>query len=185
MKKNILLFIAVFSIMSFSTIQSFAWTTPVMVSPASGSSVWAGLTVDWNAVSGSLAYQLQVDTTSAFNSPVRLNVNKAYINSNSGNSDTEQFLDNLYFGKKYYWRVRAYVTGDTSAWSATWNFTTRDYVTLSSPASGSSGWAGVTFDWLPHAGVDYYDFEADTTSAFNSPAKKIATNTYINSTDGN
>ncbi|PKP01145.1 MAG: hypothetical protein CVU11_16125 [Bacteroidetes bacterium HGW-Bacteroidetes-6] len=172
-------------IMLATTTQSYAWTTPTMSSPLNGSTLYAGVTLDWNAVASSAGYQLQVDTAAGFNSPVKYSVFKTYINSSSGNSDTQQFLDDLFFGKTYYWRVRAYNTGDTSAWTSAWTFITRDYVTLATPTTGSSVYAGYTMDWYPHTGVDYYDFEADTSALFNSPAKKSATKTYINSSDGN
>jgi hypothetical protein len=40
----------------------------------------------------------------------------------------------LFFGKNYYWRVRARNLVDTTSWSTQWTFNTNDYVTLSSPA---------------------------------------------------
>ncbi|HDQ16479.1 MAG TPA: hypothetical protein ENN45_05425, partial [Bacteroidetes bacterium] len=98
----------------------FAWNTPVHTSPSNASTSWTGITLDWDAVSGSEKYQLQVDTSSSFNSAVLYNVHKDYINSSSSNDDTKEYLDNLFFGETYYWRVRAYITGDTSAWSTPW-----------------------------------------------------------------
>jgi hypothetical protein len=160
------------------------WTAPTLSSPADQTNAWAAVTLDWNAVSGSQYYQLQVDTSSGFNSPVFFTVTKAYINTNSSNTDTEQYLDNLFFGKKYYWRVRAFITGDSSTWTQR-SFTTRNYVTMSSPATGSNYWAGITLNWLPHAGVDFYDIQLDTSIQFNSPVLRSVSKTYINSTDGN
>ena len=69
--------------------------------------------LDWGAVSASEAYQVQVDTSSAFNSPLLYSATKAYINSNGMNADTQEPITNLRFGTTYRWRVRAYVTGDT------------------------------------------------------------------------
>lgn len=166
-------------------VKSFGWITPTLSSPANTASVWTGITLDWNAVSGSEQYQLQADTSANFNSTVLFTVTNNYINANSSNADTEYYLENLFFGKTYYWRVRAYITGDTSLWSAVRTFNTLDYVTLSSPATGSNTWTGLTVDWAAHTGVDFYDLEVDTSNAFNSPVLVTVANTYINSNGSN
>ncbi len=162
-----------------------AWQVPTLSSPSSGSNVWTGVTLDWNSVPNSQFYQLQVDTTLFFVSPNVLTVSKVYINSNSSNSDTQHYLEDLYFGKTYYWRVRAYVTNDTSSWSAPRTFITNNYVTLSSPSSGSNTWTGLTLDWDSHTGVDFYDIQVDTNLFFNSGYLKSSTKIYINSSSGN
>ena len=166
------------------SINLWAWNNPTISTPTSGSSTWTGVTLDWNAVSSSQYYQLQVDTSALFNSPVFYSVSKSYINSSSANTDTEHYLENLLFGKTYYWRVRAFVTNDTSAWTAS-SFVTRDYVTQASPTDGSTAWTGLTLDWYAHTGVDYYDLVADTSANFNSPALKSVTNAYTNSNSSN
>ena len=164
---------------------SFGWNTPVMNSPSNGSTTWSGVTLDWYAVSGSQKYQMQLDTTPNFNSPVLRIVTENYVNSSSSNWDTDEYCDNLFFGVNYFWRVRAWIPGDTSLWSATWNFTTRDYVNLDGPSNGSTTWAGVTLDWFSHHGVDFYDLEADTSLLFDSPAKKAFSKSYVNSNSSN
>jgi hypothetical protein len=163
----------------------FAWNTPVHSSPSNTSSSWTGITLDWFAVSGSEKYQLQVDTSSSFNSPVLYDVHKDYINSNSSNNDTKQLIEDLFFGTTYFWRVRAYITGDTSAWSTPWTFTTRDYVNLDSPSDASITWTGVEVDWYSHAGVDFYDLEVDTSANFNSTVLISYSKAYINSSSSN
>ena len=167
----------------FSTF-SFAWNPPSISSPANGSDAWVGVTLNWNSVSGSQFYQVQIDTTPLFNSPVFYSATKAYINSVSSNSDTQENPSALRFGQNYFWRVRAYISGDTSIWTNS-TFVTRDYVTQSSPAIGSDVWAGTTLNWAPHTGVQSYQVQADTSASFNSPALRVQTNGYINSTDGN
>lgn len=170
-------------LLSTSTITK-AWNAPSLSSPATDADTWVGATLNWNAVNNSQAYQLQVDTIDTFNSPLLFSVNKNYINSSSSNSDTQENPPNLRFGQRYYWRVRAWVPGDTSVWTQS-TFVTRDYVTLSAPATGSDIWTGGIFNWAPHAGVLFYDIQADTTAAFNSPALVATTTNYINATDGN
>ena len=166
-------------------VKSFGWITPTLSSPSNTALVWTGITLDWTAVSGSEQYQLQADTSANFNSTVLVNVANNYINSNSSNSDTEYYLENLYFGKTYYWRVRAYITGDTSLWTGVRTFNTVDYVTLSTPATGTNTWTGLTLDWAAHPGVDFYDLEVDSSASFNSPVFTAVTNTYINSNSSN
>ncbi|PLW94001.1 MAG: hypothetical protein C0592_04340, partial [Marinilabiliales bacterium] len=165
----------IFSVFLFS-VTAFAWTTPNHDSPSNGSSVYTGVYVDWYAVASSHGYQLQVDTSATFDSPVLYEKFETYINTSSSNSDTEEYLDDLFFGTTYYWRVRAYQTGDTSVWSTAWTFITRDYVTHNTPSNGSSAqYTGIYLDWYAHTGVDYYDIEVDTTLNFNSPMKRSAT----------
>ena len=173
--------VSVFSL--FSTFL-FAWNAPSISSPAAGSDNWVGVTLNWNSVTGSQFYQVQIDTTPQFNSSLFYSATKAYINSVSSNSDTQENPPALRFGQNYYWRVRAYISGDTSSWTTS-TFVTRDYVNQSTPASGSDVWAGLTLNWAPHTGVQFYQVQADTSASFNSPALRVQTNTYINSTDGN
>jgi hypothetical protein len=168
-----------------SALSLHAWNTPTVNSPANNSNGWVGQTFDWSAVASSAGYQIEIDTVNTFSSPVRQRVTNAYINSSSSNTDTDESFGNLYFGKNYYWRVRAYITNDTSAWSATWLFQTRNYVTMTSPATASSQWSGLTLDWATHVGVSFYDMQCDTTPLFNSGALRTSTDAYINSSSSN
>lgn len=172
------------SLMLLAHLQAFSKATPTMVSPSNGSTTWVSPTLDWNVVVCQ-QYQVQFDTSSNFNSPLLQDIKKNYINTVSSNPDTQHGCGNLLFGTTYYWRVRCYSTGDTSAWSSSWSFTTRDYITITGPADGSSTWANTTVEWAPHVGVSHYMAEADTSPNFNSPAKISTSKAYINSTDGN
>jgi len=170
---------------SFFTHYIYAWNTPTLSSPSNGSGNWTGVTLDWNAVASSEKYELQLDTSASFNSPVIFSTVKTYINTSSSNNDTQHWIEDLYFGVTYYWRVRAWITGDTSAWSTTRTFYTYDYVNLSTPSTGSDNYTGVTLDWYSHAGVDFYDLQADTTPLFNSVAIKNYSKAYINTSSSN
>jgi hypothetical protein len=161
-----------------------AWNSPAITSPLAGASVWTGITLNWGSVTGSKAYQIQFDLSASFNSPALKSFTKNYINSAGSNSDTEHFANELLFGRTYYWRVRAYIAGDTSAWTES-NFTTRDFVTQSTPGDEADTWTGITLNWSPHTGVSFYDVEADTVASFNSPAYRSASKAYVNSSDGN
>jgi hypothetical protein len=179
---------------SRNTVDSSAWTSPwqfttidamTLSSPSIGTVSFAGLTLNWLPNPGVDFYELQVDTSTNFNSPAYKTFTKTYINSTDGNSDTQHFLEDIFFGKKYFWKVRSWNLVDTSVWSPVWDFTTLDIVNLSSPATTSLNWVGLTLNWLPHTGVDFYELQADTSVSFNSPAFKTSTKSYINSTDGN
>ncbi len=167
---------------------SFAWNGPTHASPANNSYTNGGVTIDWNSITGSLAYQYEIDTSLAFNSPVKIQGVKNYINSSSGNSDTQfTMVNNFYYAEKYYWRVRAYVAGDTSAWSSPWTYNTPAYgPALISPATATANIkAGVTLDWDSHYYVTAYDWQADTVPAFNSPVLRHGTNLYSDASSGN
>ncbi|MFK7784868.1 MAG: T9SS type A sorting domain-containing protein [Crocinitomicaceae bacterium] len=171
--------------MLVSTSCALAWNTPAVTGPANGANTWTGIELDWNAVSGSQFYQLQVDTSNNFNTPLLLTVNEAYINSSSVNNDTDEFVTDLLFGETYYWRVRAGITNDTSSWTTVRSFTTNDFVTLSSPANGADVWTGTEFDWLSHHGIDFYEIQVDTSANFNSPVFQSDLEAYINSVNSN
>lgn len=173
-----------FLVLFFLNSHAFAWNAPSISSPSANADVWVGVALNWNAVSNSQKYEVQLDTTPGFNSSVLLSATNTYINSSSSNSDTQASFSGIYFGTTYYWRVRAYITGDTSAWTNS-SFNTRDYVNVSSPSDGTSSWTGLTLNWAPHSGVSFYDVQVDTSINFNSPAFRTVTNSYINSTDGN
>ena len=160
-----------------------AWNAPTISSPAQGNEVFVGILLNWTAVNASAGYQRQIDTSASFNSPLFNSITKTYINSSSGNSDTEDNPANLRFGQKYYWRVRAFVAGDTSVW-VTSDFTTRDFVTQTSPNSTDT-WTGVNINWGVHTGILFYDMQIDTSQNFNSPLSTTITKNYINSSDGN
>lgn len=181
--KKILLQLCLISLFGFSPLQSFAWNSPTISSPAVDATVFVGINLNWNSVSNSQAYQLQVDTSANFNSPLFYTVTKAYINTVSSNSDTQDNPPNLRFGQRYHWRVRAYITGDTSAWTSS-TFITNDFVAQTSP-NAIDTWTGTTINWQVHTGVSFYDMQADTVNTFNSPALQSVSIAYINSTDGN
>ncbi len=162
----------------------FSWTTPTPVT-SNGITTWTGMGLNWDAVAGSQNYQLQVDTSNNFNSPLLYNKIEVYISSSDNNADTYESLEDLYFGKAYYWRVRAWVPGDTSAWSTVRTFTTRDYVTKDTPTDQSSQWTGDLFNWDAHEGVDFYEFQLDTTLSFNSSVLQTHQETYQTNYDHN
>ena len=178
--KHFIISIACFS----ASVSVFALSSPTISGPSDGADTWTGVTFDWDAVAGSEFYEIQIDTTLKFNSPAFKNDVEAYISSASYNDDTKEYFSDLYFGKKYYWRVRSINAVDTSDWSMR-SITTRDYVSLDSPDADAITWTGVTFDWYAHMGSDFYEIQIDTSLSFNSPAFKNDIEAYISSASYN
>lgn len=162
-----------------------AWNTPSYSSPGNGSTVSTSVTLDWGVVQNSEAYQCQLDTSPNFDSPLLRSVTNPYANGSDGNFDTRTTHSGLRFGAVYRWRIRAYVAGDTSAWSTPRIFTTTDLVTITSPGLNTTVFTAMRMNWQPSSGVAFYDAQLDTSAAFNSPLLRTISNPYANSSDGN
>jgi hypothetical protein len=158
-----------------------AWNTPEVVAPLNAANTFTGVTINWNAVNNSQGYQLEIDTLASFSTPAKLRFTKDYISASSANEDTEHSLNNLLFVQKYYWKVRAYINGDTSAWSATSLFSTFAIVTFVNPENGvlNLGTNGITLNWAAYEGVSQYQLQVDTTNLFNSPILINVTKSYL------
>jgi len=162
-----------------------AWNTPSYTSPGNGSTISTSVTLDWGVVQNSEAYQCQLDTSPNFDSPLLRSVTNPYANGADGNFDTRTSHSGLRFGTVYRWRIRAYITGDTSAWSAPRTFTTIDLVTITSPGQSSTVFTAMRMNWEPSNGVTFYDAQLDTSAAFDSPLLRTISNPYANGSDGN
>jgi hypothetical protein len=145
--------------------------TPTLKAPEDGATKQVpNVTVSWNAISGSLnlQYQVQVDTTASFNSPLLVSVTQTLL--------TGYMLNQLFFGQTYYWRVRA-IDGGTSPWSEVWSFTVMTQVSLKTPANNTplDQDPNVTLVWDTTVagtlvtGITFYDYQADTSASFDSP----------------
>ena len=179
-------YIILFITCGLITLKGFSWTTPTINNPGNGSSTWTGVGFDWNAVAGSEFYEIQIDTSINFTSPAFQNNVEAYINTSNTNTDTYEFLSDLYFGATYYWRVRAINAVDTSSWTMQ-TIQTKDDVTLSSPNNFAvnQSVSGVGLNWDSHHGIDFYEVEWDTTNLFNSGLLQNYLKTYINTSNSN
>ena len=124
--------------------------------------------LDWSPVSGINGYLVQYDTTSGFNSPL--------LSSTSIGATSQLSCANLRFGSKYYWRVRAYHSIDTTQWTTPWSFTTTDTLYLVSPSNGAINQTpDVLLDWSPLSGISGYQVLYDTSASFNSPLLNTTT----------
>jgi hypothetical protein len=135
---------------------------PSLSSPTSGIvsngfEVWFSV----NKVTGASGYQIQYDTTTQFNSPV------LHVDTTSSGS---MFTPTLRKGYKYYWRARAYKTGDTSGWSAPFNFTIYKKCQLGYPYNNATvPINGLIVSIATNFDTSLYIMEADTSPNFNSP----------------
>ncbi len=156
---------------SWSSVWSFTTTNNISpVSPSNGATNQdVDVLLDWSTVSGCSYYDVEYDTSATFASPLH------HVQSYTS-SYTSGYTAGLLFGTKYYWRVRARHSADTTAWSAVWNFTTHNAMTLSLPGNGAINQnVDVTLDWSAISGITHYDVEYDTTASFNSPLHQVQT----------
>ena len=133
---------------------------------------------------GSNYYEIELDTTSNFDSPLKQTLNASSYNSSYSYYYTS--VSNLLYGTKYYWRARCAHAADTSGWSAVWNFTTQFTLTtaptLISPVNGATNIdaQNVTLTWNEIANATSYQYQVSTTSDFsNLVASGTTANPYV------
>lgn len=122
--------------------------------------------------SGISKYQMQLDTTPAFNSPELI----SHIESASGSSNAYHSYTDLYFGTTYYRRVRECHSKDTTDWSPTHCFTT---IVSAAYASNSitKGATGQSIKpklyYYYRSYIDSIEIQIDTTENFNSTQLQV------------
>ena len=126
-------------------------------------------TLKWENNRGSTQYILQLDTTPDFNSPVFRQVNI----TNDIDDETNELsttVYNLLHGAMYYYRICAINNApDTSDWSNTWQFHTRDKVFLYSPENQTTNASpSTTLQWKNSSGSSKFILQVDTSTNFNS-----------------
>ena len=135
--------------------------TPELVSPANNQAgVAPNVELDWNPVVGlaGLYYVVHLSTDEAFTSPTE------FI------TDLSRYrMAELMFGGEYYWKVRAVDPSGSSDWSGIRKFTVVTRPILRRPNQGATVDCNVELQWDAINGVSHFDYEFDTTAAFNSP----------------
>jgi hypothetical protein len=141
-----------------------ALIAPTLDTPASGTvDVEQPVALNWDDIGGTSYYQVQVDTTDDFASPLVIDRHRT-VSSDS--------VSDLVGSTRYYWRVRAASSCATSAWSSTYNFTTAicnvpDAAVLVAPADGDSNQTQpLTLNWSDAAGALTYRVQIDNNSDF-------------------
>lgn len=117
------------AVSNWSSVRSFTViAAPDLTRPTNNSvNVDLNVNLQWSVIAGIQKYEYYVDTTPAFLTPmVELTTN-----------NVEPAKD-LFYGQKYFWRVRARHNRDISGWSAVWNFTTANNPNLIFPANGDT-----------------------------------------------
>jgi len=154
--------------------QLWALDAPVLISPKNHlDDAYTRQTFKWNSVSDAGGYQIEVDTTKKFNSPL---LRSETWSSTSASTFSVKMTD-FYFHTHYYWRVRAISKTDqevTSAWSEVWDMTTVSRPTLVSPNNAdetATYFPTQTLTWKNSRGCTAYTIEIDTVPTFDSPAK--------------
>ena len=158
--KRLILF--VFCIIPFFNVSWAFLPQPYLLSPTSGGQLKAfEVSVLVNTVSQATGYQFQYDSVASFSSNYFFS---AYSPTSSNKSPSFRK------GLKVYWRARAYKSGDTSAWSDVYNFTTGIKMASNGPVTNTTG-AVRPLSAYPVTSTNQatYLFKVDTNPSFNSP----------------
>ena len=149
------------------TINTQGLAAPTLSSPADGSTITDTTpSFTWSAVSAASYYQLQIDSSDNFSSPV---IDQSNLTS-PGYTTASILSDNT-----YYWRVRCQDSEENwGAWSDTWDFTINTQglaaPILSSPADGSTITDTTpSFAWSAVSNASYYQLQVDSSDSFSSP----------------
>ncbi len=149
--------------MSLSSLSS---ESPTLITPNDNAITWHQVIFSWSPVVGASYYEIQIDSSLNFDSNLLVD---SLLETDASGVGTTFLYDHFHFGENYFWRVRTLTTTDTSLWSVTRSFFTRDTVHLVEPADGSLTYTRVYLDWDAYPGAQYYDYELDTSLNFNSP----------------
>lgn len=118
---------------------------------------------------GISSYQIQLDTTPLFNSPI---LNDHIESASTSDAAYANYTD-LLFGTTYYWRARDCHKNDTSQWSPTWTFTTIEKGAYSTSYSIAKGETNVSITpelyYAYRNYIDSVEVQLDTTILFDSP----------------
>jgi len=158
--------------------QLWALDAPVLISPENHhDDAYTRQTFKWNSVSDAGSYQIEVDTTKKFNSPLL----RSETWSATSTTTFSVKITDFYFHTHYYWRVRAISKTNqevTSAWSEVWDMTTVSNTSLVSPNDQdetATYFPTQTLTWKNSRGCTAYTIEIDTVPTFDSPAKSRET----------
>jgi hypothetical protein len=122
----------------------------------------------WVTPVGATRFHYQIDTVNTFNSALLL---QDTITNN------EVYMDEQYFGKKYFWRVRAGNSSTFGNWSSAFSYTTYAVPSVYT-TTGNILTSGIVVHQIMGSFVEY---QFDTSKNFNSPAYRTFTSTYKDS----
>ncbi len=129
--------------------------------------------IEWTEIPGVGHFDIQLDTVNTFDSPM---VSVITV-SNLTTLAKEVNASSLLFGQKYFWRMRARHSLDTSDWSASRYFTVVNELTLKNPLNNATNVAiNPLVEWTRIDGVNRFqirisqDPEVLQYDAYNAPA---------------
>jgi hypothetical protein len=137
----------------------------VLLSPARDSTeLPVDLSLSWKSVAGAASYQVRVFT----------DTNDIGIEE-LGVEGTSRRIEELEYGRRYYWRVRAMSEASVGEWSETWAFQTKEIpslIFLLSPVNGSTDVSvSPSLSWTPVKGATAYRLQISAWDAgFSNPA---------------
>ena len=121
----------------------------------------AELDLQWESMGSGVSYQVMLDTTPAFSSPILVD---SLLDTNA------LAQKDLLFRPLYYWKVRAIALDDTSAWSDTWKFTVLR-ARLNLPRNNRTNITTdiSSLDWNSIQGTNGYILQLDSFADFRNP----------------
>jgi len=126
---------------------------------------------EWNAITGITAYEYEIDTTLAFNSPL-------LVTGTVASNKVKAYTKELAFGNNYHMRMRAMHQSDTSDWSLIRNFSTIDSIGLHSPATASVDLSPVSFLQWQSVGSKQYEYAIATDLLFSDVVYTVIDSAY-------
>lgn len=121
-------------------------------------------------ISGVTYFDVQIDSVNTFDSP---NMHEFMVASGV----YEKRMANLYFGVKYYWRVRTGHPNSVSGWSDVRSFTTLNIIDLKKPDNNSvNNHLNVSLRWDDISGLTKFEYQVDDNAEFASPDVELTEN---------
>ena len=155
MKKIYLLVIALIWSSTFINAQTKVYP-PELFAPENGAvDQMPNVVLDWKAVTGEsmeILYEVELSVDSVFTDPQTFPLTEV----------TALTVNELMFGDKYFWRVRAHDGDNVSDWSEVWSFTVIDNVNINEPTDGIEVSPQVTIGWDQIDGATSYQILVDT-----------------------
>jgi surface protein len=153
----------------------YALDTPILLSPMHESSnITTPTMFSWQPVTGAFNYTLQISDAPSFENLI--NTASKSLGKSASDEETNwgvfQMVDNLDYGKTYYWRVNAINDDGMSDWSVAFSFTTEPApisgtVALSSPTNSQVEVKfPVEFKWEQFEAAEFYELQYSTTQSF-------------------
>lgn len=145
---------------SWSGVKSMTtYASPELESPSNSSVTDLLVKFLWKEYEGITNYIFEIDTNETFNHP----------RSFAPDDDT-LWVNDLVFGKEYFWRVAAQHALEISGWSEVWSFTTVNNIILVSPENEAVDVKSCPlFTWDKVIGASEYELWVDTNTTFSNP----------------